>query len=121
MDHLPLPFHQDHAVFDFSGLPQSPGARGLAVAGRAAEPDPAPDAFAAKPVLRRLLPWIAIQVAAAIGLGTCLAQAMAPVAPKPMPADDMTFALRLGEASAVLGPVPSAIRDGFQLRFSAND
>ena len=73
------------------------------------------------PLLRKLLPWIGAQVAAAIGLGTCLAQAMPPVAAKPLLTNETAFALRLGEAAEFTGPVPSAIRDGFHLRLGADD
>ncbi|MGU3362910.1 hypothetical protein ACLBWX_21525 [Methylobacterium sp. M6A4_1b] len=83
--------------------------------------DAAPDDLELRPLLRKLFPWISAQVAAAIGLGTCLAQAMPPVAAVPVSADGMNFALRLSDASEVMGPVPSAIRDGFHLRTVSDD
>ncbi|KQP41164.1 hypothetical protein ASF49_17435 [Methylobacterium sp. Leaf104] len=121
MDQPSLPFSHDHAVFDFSGLPPSRIARGGTVPGPVTMAEAASDDLDLRPLLRKLFPWISAQVAVAIGLGTCLAQAMPPVAPVLIPADDMNFALRLGDASEGMRPVPSAIRDGFHLRFSSID
>jgi hypothetical protein len=121
MDNLPLPFSHDSAVFDFSELPVSSGTRPVMAPGPATVPDPESDGLELRPILRKLFPWISAQVVAALGLGTCLAQAMPPVPSKPMLGDDMNFALRLSEASEAIGPVPHAIRDGFHLRIGSID
>lgn len=125
MDTLPFPQSHDSAVFDFSEFPLAPNG---AVPGATlvldtplANLDATTTGSQPNPLLRKLLPWIGAQVAAAIGLGTCLAQAMPPVAATPILTNETAFALRLGEAAEFTGPVPSAIRDGFHLRLGADD
>ena len=123
MDTLPFPQSHDSAVFDFSEFPLAPNGvvPGVAVVTPPANSDATTTGSQPNPLLRKLLPWIGAQVAAAIGLGTCLAQAMPPVAAKPLLTNEAAFALRLGEAAEFTGPVPSAIRDGFHLRLGADD
>jgi len=123
MDTLPFPQSHDSAVFDFSEFPLAPNGAvpGVAVVTPPANSDATTTGSQPNPLLRKLLPWIGTQVAAAIGLGTCLAQAMPPVAAKPLLTNETAFALRLGEAAEFTGPVPSAIRDGFHLRLGADD
>ena len=123
MDTLPFPQSHDSAVFDFSEFPLAPNGAvpGVAVVTPPANSDATTTGSQPNPLLRKLLPWIGAQVAAAIGLGTCLAQAMPPVAAKPLLTNEAAFALRLGEAAEFTGPVPSAIRDGFHLRLGADD
>ena len=123
MDTLPFPQSHDSAVFDFSEFPLAPNGvvPGATLVTPPANLDTTTTGSQPNPLLRKLLPWIGAQVAAAIGLGTCLAQAMPPVAAKPLLTNEAAFALRLGEAAEFTGPVPSAIRDGFHLRLGADD
>lgn len=123
MDTLPFPQSHDSAVFDFSEFPLAPNGvvPGATLVTPPANLDATTTGSQPNPLLRKLLPWIGAQVAAAIGLGTCLAQAMPPVAAKPLLTNEAAFALRLGEAAEFTGPVPSAIRDGFHLRLGADD
>ena len=116
MDTQSLPISFDQAVFDFSGLPLSPLNASVAAYGRDRLQEPAPAAFEPAPLGRKLLPWIAAQVVAAIGLGTCLAHAMPPTAAPSGMADHINFALRLSDAPEVLAPLPTSLQDGFRLR-----
>lgn len=124
MEPVPAPLSDDSVVFDFSAFPLAPSGAARATVRAALVSDlPAGTSAGSRPpsLSRALLPWIGGQVAAALGLGTCLAQAMPPVTAKPLPTDEMAFTLRLGEAPEVAGPVPRAIRDGFHLRLASTD
>ncbi|KQU17705.1 hypothetical protein ASG63_09450 [Methylobacterium sp. Leaf94] len=128
MEPVLVPLSDDSAAFDFSAFPLAPSGAAPATSRAAAVPDvPARmldgTSAGSRPhsLHRTLLPWIGGQVAAAIGLGTCLAQAMPPVSAKPLPTDEMAFALRVGDPAEFTGPVPSAIRDGFHLRLVSSD
>ena len=121
MDTQSLPISFDQAVFDFSGLPLSPLNASVAGYGRDRLQEPAQEAFDLAPVVRKLMPWIVAQVVAAIGLGTCLAQAMSPSAAPSAMADHTSFALRLSNSPEMLAPLPASLQDGFRLRFGPSE
>ena len=121
MDTQSLPISFDQAVFDFSGLPLSPLNASVAAFGRDRLQEPALEVRNLAPVARKLLPWIAAQVLAAIGLGTCLAQAIPLTTATSVQGDHTNFTLRLSNSPEVLGPLPTSLQDGFRLRFGSSE
>ncbi|HEV7439601.1 MAG TPA: hypothetical protein VGN94_08245 [Methylobacterium sp.] len=119
MTMLPLTIDPDRDVFEFvCAVPVqtrvSAREEMLAPQGRS---EPAWNGAAFR---RRLLQWVAAQVAATACLTTCVAYAMAPAALKPLP-EPMNYALRLSGTSAPLDPLPASLNDGFRLRPSFLD
>ena len=121
MDTQLLPISFDQAVFDFSGLPLSPVNVSVAAHKRDRLQEPTPEALELAPLSRKLLPWIVAQVLAAIGLGTCLVQAMPLTTATSVQADHTHFALRLSNSPEVLAPLPTNLRDGFRLRYGSTE
>ena len=66
---------------------------------------------------RAVIRFFALQIAASLGLGVCVAYAYGPTGPVPY-ADRIDFALRLGDDIAAL---PDRAMDGFRLRFGSAD
>lgn len=68
--------------------------------------------------LRRIvIRFFALQIAASLGLGVCVAYAYGPTGPVPY-ADRVDFALRLGDE---IGALPDRAMDGLRLRFGSAD
>lgn len=66
---------------------------------------------------RTVIRFFALQIAASLSLGVCVAYAYGPTGPVPY-ADRVDFALRLGDE---IGSLPDRAMDGLRLRFGSAD